>query len=189
MQHSVDVQNAILNAIETAIGTYPILEIRTGAPPANCAAASTGTLLASMTLPSDWMDAAASGSKSKSAAAWQDLTANATGTAGHYRLFDSTGATCHRQGTVGQSATAWASGHAYGLNDKVSNGNYVYICTTAGTSAGSGGPTGTGTGITDNTAVWDYLCPYPGELTFSNAQITLNELVQVTTWTITAGNS
>jgi hypothetical protein len=85
--------------MESTISTAPILEIRTGAPPANCAAADSGTLLASMTLPSDWMAAASSGSKAKSGT-WQDASANATGTAAHFRIKDSGGTTCHCQGTV-----------------------------------------------------------------------------------------
>ncbi len=99
LQHSVAVRNAQLDAIETTIGTSAILEIRSGAPPADCATADSGTLLASMTLPSDWLAAAASGSKSKSGT-WSDASANAAGTAGHFRIKDSTGTTCHQQGTV-----------------------------------------------------------------------------------------
>jgi hypothetical protein len=76
LQFSTAVRNARLDAIESTIGTAPILEIRSGSPPANCAAADTGTLLASMTLPSDWMAAASNGSKVK-AGTWEDLTANA----------------------------------------------------------------------------------------------------------------
>jgi hypothetical protein len=97
IQLSVAVRNARLDAIETAIGTSPTLEIRSGSPPANCAAADSGTVLATMVLPSDWMAAAASGAKAL-AGTWQDLTADATGTAGHFRLKQ--GATCHTQGTV-----------------------------------------------------------------------------------------
>lgn len=99
IQHSVAVRNARLDAIESTIGTAPILEIRTGAQPANCAASDSGTLLASITLPSDWMAGAASGSKAKSGT-WQDSSANATGTAGHFRIKDSGGTTCHQQGSV-----------------------------------------------------------------------------------------
>ena len=98
MQLSVAVRNARLDAIETAIGTSPILRIRTGAPPAACATADSGTVLAEMTLPSDWMAAAASGAKAL-VGSWQDATANAAGTAGHFRIYDSGGSTCGLQGT------------------------------------------------------------------------------------------
>lgn len=98
-QFSVAVRNARLDAIETQIGTAAVLKIRTGAPPANCAAADTGTTLATMTLPSDYMAAAASGAKAL-LGAWQDLLADAAGTAGHFRIYASDGTTCGMQGTV-----------------------------------------------------------------------------------------
>lgn len=63
LKYSVTVRNARLDAIETTIGTSAILKIRTGAPPANCAAADSGTVLSTVNLPSDWMAAAASGEK------------------------------------------------------------------------------------------------------------------------------
>lgn len=99
VQLSVTVRNARLDAIETAIGTSARLKIRTGAPPATCATADSGTVLADVTCPSDWLAAAASGSKALSGT-WQDASADATGTAAHFRLYESTGATCHMQGTV-----------------------------------------------------------------------------------------
>lgn len=99
LQYSVAVRNAKLDAVETAIGVSAILKILTGAPPANCAATDTGTVLATLNLPSDWMAAASAGSKAKSGT-WEDTSADATGTAGHFRLFASDGTTCHAQGTV-----------------------------------------------------------------------------------------
>lgn len=99
LQVSVAVSNGRLDAIETVIGTSPILYIRSGSVPANCAASDTGTVLATVTLPSDWMAAASSASKAKSGT-WQDTSADATGTAGHFRIKDSSGTTCHMQGTV-----------------------------------------------------------------------------------------
>jgi hypothetical protein len=101
IQFSTAVRNARLDQVETTIGTSPKLQIRTGAPPADCAAADSGTLLVEITLPSDWMAAAASGSKSKQGT-WS-ATASASGTAGHFRIKDSAGTTCHMQGTVGTS--------------------------------------------------------------------------------------
>lgn len=48
----------------------------------------------------------------------------------------------------------WQANTDYRLRDVVSNGANIYECTSAGTSASSGGPTGTGTDITDGTCVW-----------------------------------
>lgn len=95
----MSVRNARLDAIETDIGTSAILKIKTGAAPADCAAADSGTVLVTMTLPSDWLAAAASGAKAKSGT-WQDTSADATGTAAHFRIYDSGGSTCDIQGTV-----------------------------------------------------------------------------------------
>jgi hypothetical protein len=54
------------------------------------------------------------------------------------------------------SQDALAATNGYLLGAYVSNSGSVYRCTTAGTSAGSGGPTGTGSGIVDGTCVWRY---------------------------------
>lgn len=105
IQLSTAARNARLDAIETTIGTSAIVEIRTGSMPANVAAATTGTLLALASLPSDWMAAASGGTKAKSGT-WQDASANATGDAGYFRIFASDGTTCGLQGTV----TALAGG-------------------------------------------------------------------------------
>ncbi len=58
--------------------------------------------------------------------------------------------------------TAWTTSHAYisttGSRSVVTNDGRTYICTTGGTSSASpGGPTGTGTAITDGTVVWCFL--------------------------------
>ena len=79
LKFSVNVRNAELDAIEVAIGTAAILKIRTGAPPTNISDADTGTVLATLTLPSDWMAAAATGAKAK-AGTWEDVAADADGT-------------------------------------------------------------------------------------------------------------
>lgn len=99
IQLSTSVRNARLDSLETAIGTSAVLKIRTGAAPANCGAADSGTVLATLNLPSDWMAAASGGSKSLSGT-WEDLSADNTGTAAHFRLYASDGTTCHLQGTV-----------------------------------------------------------------------------------------
>ncbi len=98
-QASTTVRNALLDAIESTIGATAVLKIRTGAQPATVATADSGTVLAALTLPADWMSAAASGAKAKSGT-WSDASADATGTAAHFRLYASDGTTCHWQGSV-----------------------------------------------------------------------------------------
>lgn len=184
-QKSVAVRNAELDAIESTIGTTPVLRFRTGAPPANCAAARSGTVLATLTLPSDWMAAAASGAKAL-AGTWEDTSADASGRAGHFEVMDSGATTCHLQGIV---AMPWQASTAYAVGDYVTNDSgKLYICTGAGTSAGSGGPTGTGTGITDNTATWNY-AQAAADMTIDNAVFAAAQAVQVNSFTLTAGNA
>ena len=98
VQLSTTVRNARLDQIETTIGTAPLLRIYTGGVPATCATAASGTKLVEITLPSDWMAAASNGSKSM-LGSWAS-TGITSGTAGYYRIYDSTGTTCHLQGTV-----------------------------------------------------------------------------------------
>jgi hypothetical protein len=124
IQYSVAVRNAMLDAFESTAGTSARLRILTGSPPANCAAAQTGTLLVEMTLPSDWMGAASGGIKER-AGSWTG-TASGTGTAGYYRILDSDGTTCHEQGTV----TATGGGGDMTLdNTSIASGQTVTITT------------------------------------------------------------
>jgi hypothetical protein len=100
VQLGTTVRNARLDAIESTISTAAILKLRTGSAPANCGTADSGTVLCSMTLPSDWMAAAASGAKAKSGT-WSGTAIGGGGTIAHFRIYDSGGSTCHIQGTVG----------------------------------------------------------------------------------------
>lgn len=100
LQFSTAVRNAWLNNMESTIGVSAVLQIFSGAPPANAAAADSGTLLAEIQLDSDWLAAAGSGAASVQAVPVSDLNANAAGTAGHFRLKESTKTTTHLQGTV-----------------------------------------------------------------------------------------
>ena len=99
VKFSVAVRNARLDALETAIGTSAVLKIRSGSAPTNITDADSGTVLATLSLPSDWMANAASGSKSKSGT-WQDTSADNTGTAAHFRVYASDGTTQHMQGSI-----------------------------------------------------------------------------------------
>ena len=130
-QFSTAARNASIDAIETAIGTAPTLEIRSGAVPANCAAADSGTVLATMALPSDWLAAASNGSKTL-LGTWQDTSADATGTAGHFRI--KVGGTCHIQGTV----TAAGGGGDMTLdNTSIASGQQVTVTSFTITAGGA----------------------------------------------------
>jgi hypothetical protein len=123
LQLSVDVRNARLDAIETEIGTSPLLRMYTGSMPANAAAASTGTLVAEMTLPSNWMNDAAAGAKAL-AGAWEDLSANNTGVIAYFRIFENSGTTCHLQGTITETG---GGGDMEVDNDDVNAGQAITV--------------------------------------------------------------
>jgi hypothetical protein len=99
-QYSTAVRNATLDAIESTTGTSARLYLYTGTVPATCATAASGTLLNSLTysLPSDWLAAASGGTKSINGL-WS-IAGSVAGTAGYFRILDSTGTTVHIQGTV-----------------------------------------------------------------------------------------
>lgn len=99
LQLSVAARNALLDAIEAAGGASAVLRIRSGAQPASCAAARSGTVLATVNLPSDWMNAASGGTKTK-LGTWDDNSADAAGTAGHFEIMDAALTNCHLQGSV-----------------------------------------------------------------------------------------
>lgn len=102
IQLSTTIRNVLLNQIETQTGTSAILKIFAGAVPANCAAADAATTLATLSLPSDWMAAASGGSKAMSGT-WEDASADNSGTATHFRIYETTATTCHLQGTCSAS--------------------------------------------------------------------------------------
>lgn len=129
-QFSTAVRNNALDNIESTIGTAPSLEIRTGPVPANCAAADAGSVLATVTCPSDWLAAASGGSKAL-AGSWT-TTASGTGTAGHFRI--KVGGTCHIQGTV----TATGGGGDMTVdNTSFSNGQTFTVGTFTLTAGGA----------------------------------------------------
>lgn len=131
-QFSTAARNAWGDSFETTVGTAPKLQLRTGAPPANCAAADSGTLLNEITLPSDWLSAAASGTKSL-VGTWQ-ANSVAAGTVAHYRIKDSAGTTCHEQGTV----TATGGGGDMTVdNTSIASGQQVTVTAYALTMPGA----------------------------------------------------
>lgn len=104
VQLGVLTRNRRLDSVEVELGTTPVMTIRTGAQPANCGAADSGTVLATIILPSDWMAAASGGTKSILGGPWQDTTADAGGTALHFRINKTGAGTCEMQGSVGMGS-------------------------------------------------------------------------------------
>jgi hypothetical protein len=102
LQFAVGTRNSWLEQIETDLGPSPRLKIFSGSPPADVSVADSGTLLADLTLPSDFMAAASGGTKAL-LGTWEDTSANGTGTAGYFRMYTSA-LVCKVQGTVATSA-------------------------------------------------------------------------------------
>ena len=96
------VRNARADATESTIGPSPTLKIRSGSIPANTAATLTGTVLATMVLPSDWLTNASAGVKSLSGL-WSDSAADATGTATYFTIEQA--GTIHWLGDVGATGS------------------------------------------------------------------------------------
>lgn len=99
IQMSTTLRNGRLDQITSIVGTSALIEIFTGSQPENCAAADTGTKLATLTGNATALAAAAASGVLTFNAITQDSSADATGTAAHYRLKTS-GGTCHMQGSV-----------------------------------------------------------------------------------------
>lgn len=98
IQQSVTARNAALDALATTLGANFTTKIFTGAQPANCAAADSGTLLVSFTT-CNWASAG-SGAMALTGTP-ETATASGTGTAAHFRMYN--GATVHMQGSVATS--------------------------------------------------------------------------------------
>jgi hypothetical protein len=61
-------------------------------------------------------------------------------------------------GSASSGTAAWAASTAYTVGQRrTTDFGKIYECITAGTSASSGGPTGTSSNITDGTAHWKYV--------------------------------
>ena len=131
------------------------IKIYSGTPPTDAdTALGAQTLLSTHTMAATAFGAAAAGVATANAIG--SATAAASGKPSFARMFESDGTTivCQFLATL-----AWLGSTAYSVGDYVHNGNNVYVCTTGGTSAASGGPTGTTNGITDGGVVWNYVGP------------------------------
>ena len=133
-----------------------LLRVYSGTPPADANAALSGnTLLAELTFGATAFGAAVAGVATANAIT-QDASADATGSPSFARAFETGGTTVVFQMFA---ACPWVASSAYSIGDRVVNGGNQYRCTASGTSAGSGGPSGTGASIVDGGATWAFEAP------------------------------
>lgn len=196
------VRDARNDAIESNIGTAPILRIYNGTMPATPATALSGnTLLAEGTLPADWLAASSAGVKSK-LGTWT-LTGQAGAGAGtnatFYRIYKSDGVTCVEQGKVFGSVVLATSGST------AANGNVLNFASTTGVSVGM---KVSGTGVPSDTFVLAVTATtvtisrtstagvgsavnitFNGDMTLDNTNIASGQSITVNSYSITDGNA
>jgi hypothetical protein len=98
IQFAQSTAHAMLDAIETDLGSSPVMYLRSGSPPGTCAGADSGTLISTIAMAADAWQNAASWAKAITAAL-SDASADAQGTLGHWRIKTSGGVT-KLQGTI-----------------------------------------------------------------------------------------
>lgn len=104
IQYRAATRNAKLDAIESNAGNSVAMRIYTGAQPANCATANSGTLLVTINLPADYFNPASAGAMTKNGT-WSGTASGGSGaTPGHFRLYASQATmdetTCFMQGSA-----------------------------------------------------------------------------------------
>lgn len=113
MANNFIVTNAVAQAMVTALGTAmdagtaAVIQIYDGTPPADADAAEANTLLAELTCSATafaTVGDAAPGAVGTFDTITDDSSANATGTATHFRILTQNGGTTIAQGTVGTSS-------------------------------------------------------------------------------------
>lgn len=195
-QLSISARNGLLDGIVAAIGASPVLKVRTGAAPANAAAARTGTVLATVNLPAAWMAASANGTKAKSGT-WGDDSADADGQAGHYTIEDS-GGVCHLQGSCGAKVaiptTAATAANGNVLTFAATNGVVVGMnATGAGIPANATVLALTGTTVTLSMAVTGVAngasITFAPDMVVDNAVFAATQKFSVDSYTLTAPNA
>lgn len=105
LQYNTTHRTNAMSDIATQVGTSGVLKIFTGTPPATCATADTGTLLATLTCNATAFGTATSGVLTANAIT--SASASGTGTAGYFRIYPSGATTTNAvlQGLVGSSGS------------------------------------------------------------------------------------
>jgi hypothetical protein len=167
---------------------FPLLNSGTGIAYSGAQPASTQTALSGNTaiVTATFAATALSGSVTSSggfasgslAFTSTSLTAAATGVATFMRLTESGGTTVVADLTLGN---AYMHSEPVEVGQLIYAGSNTYSVTTAGTTSATGsGPTGTGTGITDGTAVFAYAFSGQPAVLVVNANISNQTTVTIT---------
>lgn len=181
VSYSNAVKVARMAAVVSQAGATAVIEIGT---------AAMGTVLATFSLNNPIAGAATgAGILALSGFPKSDSAADATGKALAARLRTASGGTDIVTGLdVGLTATAapaWAALTAVTLGVYRTNGAGIYKCVTAGATAASGGPGGTGAAIADGSAVWDWYCKAGAEFQLDSLEVTVGQTVTISSATFT----
>lgn len=169
-------KTARMNAVVTALGASGKLELGT---------ASMALVVATITLGNP-AGTVSTDTLTFSGFPRSDTSADATGKATAARLRDGSNADILTMscGLTSAAAPAWAISTAYTTGLYRTNGANIYKCVGAGTSAGSGGPTGTGTSISDGSATWDWYCVANADVKLDSIEIAAGQTVTISSATL-----
>jgi hypothetical protein len=101
MQYSTKIRNAQLEKLVYAIGPSPVLQFRSGPPPADCGSRDSGALLSEIALSDDWLGRAGAG-QILNGYEWVGK-AMTDGKIGHFRIKNNGKTVTHLQGTVSEA--------------------------------------------------------------------------------------
>lgn len=87
-------------------------------------------------------------------------------------------------GLTPTAAPAWGGSQNYSAGQTRTNGANQYRVVTGGTSAASGGPTGTGQSIVDGTVTWAYIAPANAVVQLSSMEWNPGDIINVQSATL-----
>lgn len=167
-----------------ALANSGYIDLYTTTQPSTPETAPGGTSLVTAVFPATAFPAASGGVLTANAIS--AVTIANSGSAVWFRVTKSDHSTPIWDGSIGSGATnAWVLSTVYTVGTLVANGGNGYYCTVGGTSAGSGGPSGTGATITDNTVTWTYVGPAIGDMTIPNIALTAATQLTISSLTFT----
>jgi hypothetical protein len=137
IETSTGLAGALLGQLNTTFASKTC-EIRTGSPPSSPDSAQTGTVLVTITLPATPFSV--SGRTASKAGTWSDSSADATGTAGYFLIYDTadgTGASTAHERITGTVTATGGGGDMTLDNTSITAGQSVTINTVSLTIAES----------------------------------------------------